>query len=345
MALYKRGRLWWSRIVRRGERFDRSTRCKNKPDAQKVEARWLVAITESGDTLLPLKMAEQRKPITLVQLQPRVWAALESRVTASTLRHYRQHLRPVIHSDMGVTFLASITPEQIESFTQERLKAVGPSSVNGSLRVLRRTLHLAHEWKLIVSIPKIRLLPGEHSREFVISEVLLAQMLAHEKCTPLLRNLLPVLIDTGLRISEALALRWEHVGLEPKTGATLGWVYVAKGKTKYSKRYVPLTARAREILTSIKATSTFEFVFSSNGGQRNSTGPGRQFRALRTAMKIQKDCVIHSCRHSFCTRLGESNASAFVIQKLAGHSSILVSQRYVHPTPELLETAIGKLNG
>jgi hypothetical protein len=41
----------------------------------------LVAITESGDTLAPLKLAEQRKPVTLVQLLPRVWDALESRVT------------------------------------------------------------------------------------------------------------------------------------------------------------------------------------------------------------------------------------------------------------------------
>lgn len=54
------------------------------------------------------------------------------------------------------------------------------------------------------------------------------------------------------------------------------------------------------------------------------------------------DCVIHSCRHTFCTRLGDTGADAFTIQKLAGYSSITISQRYVHPSG--LESAISKLN-
>jgi len=33
------------------------------------------------------------------------------------------------------------------------------------------------------------------------------------------------------------------------------------------------------------------------------------------------------------TRLGESGVDAFTIMRIAGHSSIVVSQRYIHPTP------------
>ena len=55
------------------------------------------------------------------------------------------------------------------------------------------------------------------------------------------------------------------------------------------------------------------------------------------------DCVMHGTRHTFCTRLGESGCDAFTIMRLAGHSSIVISQKYVHPTPALLENAIGKL--
>jgi integrase len=106
-------------------------------------------------------------------------------------------------------------------------------------------LHLAEEWKLITKVPKIKLLPNEHQREFVISDDLLKNMLEHKYCTELLKKLIPFLIDTGLRISEALALTWEHFGLKPKQGASLGWVYVAKGKSKYAKRHVPLTERAQ----------------------------------------------------------------------------------------------------
>ena len=48
-------------------------------------------------------------------------------------------------------------------------------------------------------------------------------------------------------------------------------------------------------------------------------------------------------RHTYLTRLGESNADAFTIKKLAGHASILTSQRYVHPTDDRVEGAITRL--
>jgi hypothetical protein len=43
------------------------------------------------------------------------------------------------------------------------------------------------------------------------------------------------------------------------------------------------------------------------------------------------------------TRLGEAGADAFAIQKIAGHSSILVSQKYFHPTPERIDSALSAL--
>jgi integrase len=56
-----------------------------------------------------------------------------------------------------------------------------------------------------------------------------------------------------------------------------------------------------------------------------------------------REFVIHGLRHTFLTRLGEAGADAFTIMKLAGHSSVTVSQRYVHPTPESCETAFERL--
>jgi len=43
------------------------------------------------------------------------------------------------------------------------------------------------------------------------------------------------------------------------------------------------------------------------------------------------------------TRIGEAGADAFTIMKLAEHSSVTVSQRYVHPTPEAVERAFDRL--
>jgi integrase len=52
------------------------------------------------------------------------------------------------------------------------------------------------------------------------------------------------------------------------------------------------------------------------------------------------DFVLHSFRHTFGTRLGETGADAFTIMRLMGHSTVTVSLRYVHPSPEAMENAV-----
>ena len=56
-----------------------------------------------------------------------------------------------------------------------------------------------------------------------------------------------------------------------------------------------------------------------------------------------KHFVLYSLRHTMLTRLGEARADAFAIQKIAGHSDIRTSARYVHPTPEKIEGAFTQL--
>jgi integrase len=56
-----------------------------------------------------------------------------------------------------------------------------------------------------------------------------------------------------------------------------------------------------------------------------------------------KEFVIHSMRHTCLTRHGEAGADAVTIMKLAGHSSVTVSQCYVHPTPEAVKRAFDRL--
>jgi hypothetical protein len=65
---------------------------------------------------------------------------------------------------------------------------------------------------------------------------------------------------------------------------------------------------------------------------------------MRQALKLPVDAVIHSLRHTFGTRLGETGADALTIMKVRGHSTVVVSQKYVHPTPETMERAFERLN-
>ena len=56
----------------------------------------------------------------------------------------------------------------IEQYVVFRRDLVGPATVNRELATLRRILRLAHEWKEIDRVPRIRLLGGERIRDFVL---------------------------------------------------------------------------------------------------------------------------------------------------------------------------------
>jgi site-specific recombinase XerD len=48
-------------------------------------------------------------------------------------------------------------------------------------------------------------------------------------------------------------------------------------------------------------------------------------------------------RHSALTRLAESGCDAFTLAKIAGHSSITITQRYCHPQADAIERAFQKM--
>jgi hypothetical protein len=68
-----------------------------------------------------------------------------------------------------------------------------------------------------------------------------------------------------------------------------------------------------------------------------------QHMRVRGRLKLPKDFVVHSLRHTMLTRLGEAGADTFTIKRIAGHSSVTVTERYVHPTPEGLERDFERL--
>jgi integrase len=53
--------------------------------------------------------------------------------------------------------------------------------------------------------------------------------------------------------------------------------------------------------------------------------------------------VIYALRHTFLTRLGESGCDAWTLARIAGHSSIKMSERYVHPSGEAVIAAISRM--
>ena len=81
-------------------------------------------------------------------------------------------------------------------------------------------------------------------------------------------------------------------------------------------------------------------MYGGAGRPYSPTHLDHQHKRVRDRLELSGEFVIHSLRHTFGTRLGESGADAFTIMKLMGHSSIVVSQRYVHPSTDAMQRAI-----
>lgn len=155
-----------------------------------------------------------------------------------------------------------------------------------------------------------------------------------------------LMLDTGLRVGELGSLEWQDVHLQPVGDARFGFIHVRKGKSKNATHNVSLSSRLRLMLDSRKASSQSACVFTDETGSKPMSiwRMEDQHKRMRQALKLPADAVIHSFRHTFGTRLGEGGADAFTIMKAMGHSSVLVSQKYVHPAPEAMERAFERLD-
>jgi site-specific recombinase XerD len=57
-----------------------------------------------------------------------------------------------------------------------------------------------------------------------------------------------------------------------------------------------------------------------------------------------KSLRFHDLRHTFATRLVLAGVDLATVSKLFGHSSIHMTMRYSHPTPEALKKAVEALS-
>jgi integrase len=223
-------------------------------------------------------------------------------------------------------------------------KPISPASVNRELATLRRLLRLAQEWREIDRVPRIRLLPGERDREYTMNHPTERNYL--EFAPQPLKDAALLMLDTGLRVGELRSLEWADVHLQPVGDAKFGFIHIRKGKSKNAKRNVSLSPRVRDVLDSRKASSKSPYVFTDESAMLpvSISTLEDQHKRMKEALKLPADAVIHSFRHTFGTRLGETGADAFTIMKVMGHSTVVVSQKYVHPTPEATERAFERLN-
>lgn len=337
---------YWYRFKRNGVQIRVNTKQGNKRAAEELEAahRTRLAKGEAG-------LRDGRDVPTLKKFEKQFVAAIETRSAAKplTVSFYKSKFKSLLaFAPLANSRIDRIEEALIEKYVQHRRAAVGPASTNRELATLRRALRLAQEWKVINRVPRIRMLPGERVREFVLIRA--SEPAYLDACPSPLKEIATLMLDTGLRPGEALALEWTDARLRERDNRN--YLQIRSGKSKNAKRAIPLTPRATELLREMSGSAVDRFVFSSVGRPYSGPHIDHLHQEVRDRLRREHpregwdgDFVPHSLRHTFGTRLGEAGADAFTIMKLMGHSTVTVSQRYVHPSTDALERAIDKLSG
>jgi len=344
MSVYKRGRLYWYEFVWRAERIRQPTKQTNKRVAEQMQAAHKTALAKGE-----IGIRGKPKLPTIEEFASTFLKTIETQCKDRpfTVRFYTSGLRHVLKfASLASARLDRVDEELIESFKQHRSAAKSSrgepfavGSINGELATLRRMLLLAVEFKKIDRAPKVTMLRGERSREHVVSPAV--ERLYLNAADDDHRDMTLLMVDAGLRAGEMLQLDCEDVHLKPAPGASLGYVHIRASTSKNAKpRNVPLTQRAANALSK-RVTGRDGYVFTRDG-KRPYTASMLNHRhdELRSLLKLPAEFVPHSLRHTFGTRLGEAGTGVFEIMRLMGHSTVTMSQKYVHPSPEALERAV-----
>jgi site-specific recombinase XerD len=149
-----------------------------------------------------------------------------------------------------------------------------------------------------------------------------------------------VALHTGLRKTEMFSLEWRDIDF--KHGQV-----TARGATTKSKktRIIPMSEPLRECLQKLSRVRLINnpYVFVGElPGDRQKDLPKYWEDYLKQA-GIQ-EFRWHDLRHTFASRLVMSGVDLYSVMKLLGHSSLKMTQRYAHLSPDYLKSAVSVLN-
>jgi len=227
--------------------------------------------------------------------------------------------------------LRDIAPLMIQKFRAARLKeGVSKVTTNREIQLLKKMFNVAIEEGYLEVNPakKIKL----YSELDTVRDRVLSEEEEPRLFSELAENMKPfilVLLHTGMRKRELLTLRWQNVDSKKRQ------IKVEKTKSK-KVRFIPINSVLFDELSSLKLKSgaekrVFPFKYVQKAWENARRRAGFD------------DLTLHDLRRTFGTRLLEAGVDIVTISKLYGHSSVLVTQRYLHPKDKLSREAVETL--
>ena len=135
-----------------------------------------------------------------------------------------------------------------------------------------------------------------------------------------------LLYDTGLRISELLALRVRNINFRTNT------IHVQITKTK-EERYVFFTDRTKRNLRKMILSHKIEDYLFINYKQNKRmvvNNVEMMCTRLRKTLNLTEKIAPHKWRHTFATRFLQDGGDLETLRLLLGHKSLKTTQQYLH---------------
>lgn len=320
----KKGIFWCDFRTSDGQRVRYSLHTTDKKEARELEAKLI------SDADARIKRV-RKGGLTLAEAFAHALRVRESWRSAKSLYSIKGTYAQVESYFGAIRRLSELDDETLLAYG-EHLKQSGktPSTINKRLSVISVLFEEALKWKKYQGPrPTTVRYKVDNGRTRIITSGEEAQVLAILRSSNRLlwvamADLVTVLADTGLRVSEALNLEAGHINLDAHS------LLVTKTKSG-GDRVVPLTERSLVILSE-RARDRAKLLFDPlNGDTAN-----RIWARVREKMGLADDeeFVIHTLRHTFATTLANAGIDSFRLQSVMGHKSLASTQRYVRISSE-----------
>lgn len=260
---------------------------------------------------------------------------------AEWLEHFKHITAP------GEVAHAHIT-EYLAFRKQGGLAAASIKLIVVATKVFFRFLHLRkvvpQDIAELLSLPRVERYLPETLNEMEVERLL--ESIQTDRALGLRdRAIIELLYASGLRISELVNARLEHLHLEEKVIRVTG-----KGN---KTRLVPVGAKARDAIAAylererpryVKRRTGSELFLSVRGGKLTTVRCWQIVKARARFAGLEENVYPHLLRHSFATHLLGNGADLRMIQEMLGHADISTTQIYTHVDRDRLKAVHHKFH-
>jgi integrase len=253
----------------------------------------------------------------------------------------RVHLKPAL----GRARLDELYPLEIQSFYRRKLgEGQSAASVLKMHSTLSKSLKQAVRWRLIPLNACVSVMPPRPMKPEIrpLDARQMKALLEAAEDTDLYA-LWVLMATTGVRVGEALGLRWDDLDLDARTLRINRTVYRGQGsqpKTSSGKRTIKLSKLTTEALRQHRRTS--EWVFATNKG--TTINPNnlrfRSWKRLLDYAGLPSGTRMHDLRHSAATLLLSRGVPIKVVSEMLGHADVSITLSvYAHVLPDMQDKA------